>query len=547
MRRWKNGCHQYHFRSWNGVATYLRELMRLLSMDDTRFLIVSDIDRNRFVQFKARPVNTFYGETISNDFLRTHERLSRTEERAIIALGWKRPVPRGSAGNFWRSWPGSVDLAEPVALALQTLRQAFHIKSPSLLTFTTANFDRTTRFPRPATLETPNAGSVPELPSDSTLRNAASGRVYRVGRRLGEGGFGTVYEVTLKRGTGSPFAGKLCLKTTSQPGAWHREAYFGELLRGVSRAVSVHESFACANPDGVGPPLHCLVSERAEFGDLGTYLRRHPGPWSEARARREIIALLRLMVLLHRGGAVHRDLTPYNVLVGSGRVLKLADFGIAMHRLGAREVPADVFNPGHAPTRIVDGTFQSWRAADDVYQIGQLFAMLLRGVPLNSRPTDVAALDCSPVTKAIIQRAIGKRRKRWPDAAAMLRAFEGPNGMESVYHDLDSLDGKIVVFTGRLKMLRSKAAHLVRQAGGAVKNAVGSDTDVVVQGVPARLWKASSKGQKLLDVDRERERGHNVAVITEDRFLSLVGHGIQVSTSRQGRSKRTPRESSVVS
>jgi hypothetical protein len=31
----------------------------------------------------------------------------------------------------------------------------------------------------------------------------------------------------------------------------------------------------------------------------------------------------------------------------------------------------------------------------------------------------------------------------------------------------------------------------------------------------AKLWKVDLKGQKLLDVDRERERGHDICVINE--------------------------------
>ena len=37
-------------------------------------------------------------------------------------------------------------------------------------------------------------------------------------------------------------------------------------------------------------------------------------------------------------------------------------------------------------------------------------------------------------------------------------------------------------------------------------------------------WKAGKKGQKLLDVDHERELGHPIAVITERRFQKLAGY-----------------------
>ena len=135
--------------------------------------------------------------------------------------------------------------------------------------------------------------------------------------------------------------------------------------------------------------------------------------------------LLRLMLLLHEAGAVHRDLTPHNVFVVAGGVLKLADFGIAMHRLGTRDVPANAFNPAFVPSEVASQDVRSWRASDDVYQLGQLFAMLPTANASNMVPAkDVAELKCSPDAKAIIERAIGERRKRWSNAQEMLRAFE---------------------------------------------------------------------------------------------------------------------------
>jgi serine/threonine protein kinase len=75
-------------------------------------------------------------------------------------------------------------------------------------------------------------------------------------------------------------------------------------------------------------PRYCLITELAEHGDLAQYFRDHPA-FGERKARLEIIAFLRTLQQLHAAGVVHRDLTPKNVLVGSGGSLKIADFGIA--------------------------------------------------------------------------------------------------------------------------------------------------------------------------------------------------------------------------
>jgi BRCT domain type II-containing protein len=80
-----------------------------------------------------------------------------------------------------------------------------------------------------------------------------------------------------------------------------------------------------------------------------------------------------------------------------------------------------------------------------------------------------------------------------------------------------------VVFTGRLKILRRKAARLlVKRAGGISQANVSRTTDIVVMGEQSPNWKAEKKGQKLLDLDHERERGHPIVVITEKRFQNLI-------------------------
>jgi serine/threonine protein kinase len=157
------------------------------------------------------------------------------------------------------------------------------------------------------------------------------------------------------------------LKIAAEPRGWHREAYFGDLLKQVSGVVRVHESFAWMPRGKDRKPLYCLISELIEGGDLEHYLESNPNPWPEPKARREIIRLLRAVTLLHAGGAVHRDITLRNVFVTSHQVLKLGDFGIALHRVGGRDVPADVFNGWFAPTAIMEGKTGLWRPADDVY------------------------------------------------------------------------------------------------------------------------------------------------------------------------------------
>jgi len=363
------------------------------------------------------------------------------------------------------------------------------------------------------------------------------GRTYRLVRLLDEGGFGRTFEAEIETGS-LPGAEsmRLCLKVTDDVESWHREAYFGQVLRRVPRAVQIFDSFAFVPDGGPNLPLYCLVSELAEFGSLTSYFRSHPRGWTETRARREIVALLRLIVLLHKGGAVHRDLTPHNVLVTRGGHLALADFGIALHGRG-RGVRGDTMNAYFAPSALVKQTARAqWMPADDVYQIGQILVRLLVGGDKGRFDTqDVMALRCSDALKAVIQRAIGQRRKRWRDAAALLHGLEAEVPVRRRTRVM-SLEGLRVVFTGVLSMTRTEAARLARRAGAHVQAKVGGSTDVVVEGKASGQWLARSKGQKLLDADRERERGHGVAIVSERQFLRLVKPTTE-TTLRRARKK----------
>jgi len=381
------------------------------------------------------------------------------------------------------------------------------------------------------TLAKLSPGKNPELRLQfgSVILSAISGRSYRLGEMLGAGGFGAVYQI-LQIAGGKPLKGKCVLKVTVEVRAWHREAYFGELLKETPGVVQVHESFAWVPQGREQKPLYCLVSEFVEGGDLIHYFEAHPEPWVESKARREIVQLLRSLRLLHAAGLVHRDITPKNVFVTSDRGLKLGDFGIAAQRLGKQEAKADTFAPWFAPTAIRKGKVGAWLPADDVYHLGKLFAMLLHGgEKARLTPGHVKTMLCSAWAKSVIQRCIGERRKRFANAEEMLQALEKPVADDAPGSNVvRSLQGKHVVFTGKLKMLRKNAAKLlVKRAGGIAQARVSQTTDILVVGEQSPNWKAESKGQKLLDLDRERERGHRIAVITEKRFQTLVQAGVR--------------------
>src|SRR6476469_7477105 len=278
-----------------------------------------------------------------------------------------------------------------------------------------------------------------------------SGRTYRFDRLIGRGGFGEVYLATPTPRDGLP--DQVCIKITERLSGWLREAYFAELLFREPRALRVYDRFAEVEN---GRARYCIALEYAVHGDLGVWLEK-TGAQSERYVRREIAAVLRSLDILHRGQAMHRDLTPFNVFVCEDEQLKLGDFGIAMHQRSQRGVTADAFNPFNAPTEIAWGRVRRWQQRDDIYQVGLIAAMLLRGditSAMNSR--DVRRLPCSDHLKEVIYRCLGARGKRYEAARELITALRHRPKQQS-FGRIDSLEGKRISFTGFLTRPRSEA------------------------------------------------------------------------------------------
>ena len=251
--------------------------------------------------------------------------------------------------------------------------------------------------------------------------SAESGLQYRIDRLLGEGGFGQVY-LARRLGRSTSVPSVVCIKVSARIDGWLREAYFGQLLQEHPRAIRVFDTFPTIRP--TGHPLYCLALEYARHGDLSAFLARSAKKFSETVTRREIAGILGVLGKLHRGQALHRDLTPLNVFVCEGRHLKLGDFGIVRQQSDDRGVTAHTMNVLTAPSDLLARATPKWQARDDVYQVGQLLGMLIKGdARARIRPHEVRRLACSDHLKEIVYRCIGERRKRYESADEMIEAL----------------------------------------------------------------------------------------------------------------------------
>jgi serine/threonine-protein kinase len=343
---------------------------------------------------------------------------------------------------------------------------------------------------------------------------------YRVDRLLGSGGFGQVYLVR-RLGRSRVVPPVVCVKVSEHIDGWLREAYFGQLLEGHPRAIRVFDAFPLFRTGQ--PVLYCLVLEFAALGDLGAYLHRTGKGWPEAAVRREIAGILEVLRKLHRGQMLHRDLTPLNVFVCEGRTLKLGDFGIVRHQSDRHGVTARTLNPFTAPSDILARAVPKWQARDDVYQVGQLLGMLVKGdARARVATAEIRGLPCSDHLKEIVHRCIGERRKRYESAGELIDALRNPPPALKP-GVLRTLRGVHLAFTGILSRRRREAVRAARRAGAIIHGSPSVRTTVLVRGRPNPLQAAGrDSGLKLMEIKRLRAKGHRITLLTDAQFWRLV-------------------------
>jgi serine/threonine protein kinase len=173
---------------------------------------------------------------------------------------------------------------------------------------------------------------------DPLVGTLVAGR-YRIARRLGQGGMGTVYQA-VHEALRKPVA----LKVLSGRGSSDK-AMVARFEREAITAANVrHPNIAEATDFGRLPDgSFFLVMEYVEGGTLRALLRASPAGLPPARALPILRQVASALARAHAVDIVHRDLKPENVIVFDRRdakdVVKVIDFGIARIR--------DAFGVGH--------------------------------------------------------------------------------------------------------------------------------------------------------------------------------------------------------
>ncbi|TPX36492.1 hypothetical protein SmJEL517_g01316 [Synchytrium microbalum] len=160
-------------------------------------------------------------------------------------------------------------------------------------------------------------------PPPSAIRNYTLDDFHLV-RRVGKGGFATVYLVRLKASTGRYYALKAIKKADVVRLKQERQILNEKnILRAIKHPLIVELFVAFQDISYL-----YMVMEYVAGGDLFSYLRRVQR-FSEDDSRFYTAEVVVALDYLHQQQVVYRDLKPENILLDTTGHIKLADFGFA--------------------------------------------------------------------------------------------------------------------------------------------------------------------------------------------------------------------------
>jgi eukaryotic-like serine/threonine-protein kinase len=212
--------------------------------------------------------------------------------------------------------------------------------------------------------------STSEGQSDDTLAPGSTLGRYEVGRLLGRGGMGAVYEA-VHRDLKKRVAIKVLSATLASEDAKQRFLREGEAASRIS-----HPNVVDVTDVGVEGALSYLVMEFLEGEDLSNRLARE-GSLSPRDAADILLPVCAGLAVAHDEGVVHRDLKPENIFLvrqrQGGVEPKVLDFGISKltgrNAMAMTGTIATFGTPYYMPPEQVRGARQADQRSD-VYALG---------------------------------------------------------------------------------------------------------------------------------------------------------------------------------
>jgi predicted ATPase/serine/threonine protein kinase len=307
-----------------------------------------------------------------------------------------------------------------------------------------------------------------DTPDSSTRRSSplvpgASLGAYRIVRALGGGGMGDVYEaedLMLRR--------KVAIKRL-RPDLSGRDQRAQLLAEARAASALNHPHIVTIySIDRDADGWDFLVMEFIEGTTLRTKLEAGPLPIPELLTVATQVA--DALAAAHAKGIVHRDLKPENVMTTADGIVKLLDFGIALHTAqdralqttaaGVSTAAAGTFrymSPEQARASVVD--FRS-----DQFTFGVMLYELATGVRPFDRPTaweTLAAIADAPASPVAERRADTPEPLRWSIERCLAKDPKGRyDSTRDLHRDLTTMRERL--FDMRLGTTEGPALALPR-------------------------------------------------------------------------------------
>lgn len=265
---------------------------------------------------------------------------------------------------------------------------------------------------------------------------------YVLERELASGGMARVYLATLRGAVG--FEKRLVVKQI-RPELSLDEAFVRRFVEEAKIAVELsHPNIVPVYELGVERGVYYIAMELCEGLTL-TEVLAATGPLDAAEGAYVGIEICRALDYAHRrGGVVHRDVTPRNVLLDEEGAVRLIDFGIAAPvSTGPESKRVEVFgSPGHMPLEQIRG--ERLTPATDVFAVGALLLEAWTGrapfrratfeasaQALHEPPASLAEThpELAPVAELLARVVALRPENRPPDAESLarkLRDFSRP-------------------------------------------------------------------------------------------------------------------------
>lgn len=285
------------------------------------------------------------------------------------------------------------------------------------------------------------------LGADAAFEGGASIGPYRLVRKLGQGGMGTVWEAVHMH-----LHKAVAVKVLSPQLMRRREvvARFYQEMKAAGRVT--HPNVVQAYDAGEFGGVHFLAMELVDGIDLHRHIARS-GPLSPPYAARALRQAALGLAAAHAEGLVHRDVKPMNLLVSKKGRVKILDLGLARV---AEEAAKELLSEGLTADGHVIGTPdymapEQWDdprtvgPAADLYSLGCTLFFLLTGKPpfgsdrhssaarkmvahLSEEPPDLAELrpDVSPELNGLYRRLVAKQPEERPASADELATLLAP-------------------------------------------------------------------------------------------------------------------------